>query len=188
MPLRNVPLRIVFIADAARAWDWCAAPTRQGLLESEDPRNRVRELSAGPWTRTALDLWLKDHTDLALPPEDILRRTGGWDRAINILWGKPRLSSAEILETGSHENVIDDLRQLRPAIKVLHAFNEIVTAGGEAEMLNEETLTSWDPNLTSDQIVCALAWAQLVGIIQPSKSGPELNPLIREALPLLAVA
>jgi hypothetical protein len=184
---RNVPTRVIFVADAARAWDWCGAPERQPLLEAEEPRSRVRELSAGPWSRTALDLWLKDHTDLALPPEDILIRTGGWDRAIYALGNGPKLSRGGPLDSAVLDNLIADLRQLRPAIQVLNALREIVAVGGDEEFVTESTLASWDANLTLEQVKHALAWGQLVGILQPSKSGLELNAFISEALPRLAV-
>ena len=184
-PPRHFATRVIFIANATRAWDWCGAPERQLFIDADDARTRVRELSAGPWSRTALDLWLKDHTDLALPPEDILSRTGGWDRAINALWSNPELSREGLLAPSARDDLIADLRQLRPAIQVLNAYREIVAVSGEGEVVNETTNASWDETLTLEQIKQALAWAQLVGIIQPSKSGLELNPFIRETLPRL---
>jgi hypothetical protein len=85
LPPRSAPTRAVFVADAARAWTWCGSDLRHPLLTAENPRGRVGELSAGPWSRTALDLWLKARSDFALPPEEILTRMGGWDRAIRAL-------------------------------------------------------------------------------------------------------
>jgi len=186
LPSRNVPTRLVFIADAARAWDWCGTPARQTLLEAEDPRARIGELSAGPWSRTALDLWLKEHTELALPPEDILVRTGGWDRAIHALRGNRALTSDGLLEPHAGADPLADLRLLRPAIQVLQDLQDVITASGEAELVNEDMLANWDETLTRAQIARALAWAQLIGALQPGRNGLELNPLLRVALPRLA--
>lgn len=186
LPPRSVPTRLVFIADAARAWDWCGAPGRQALLEAEDPRARVGELSAGPWSRTALDLWLKEHTELTLPPEEILARTGGWDRAIHALRRNSAFTSQDLIKPRTGPDPLADLQPLGPAMQVLQALQDILVASSDTELVNEQVIATWDDTLTRPQIACALAWAQLIGAVQPGRGGLELNPLLRAALPLLA--
>jgi hypothetical protein len=182
LPSHIVPTRIVFIADAARAWEWCGAPLRQSLLDAEDPRARVGELSAGPWTRTALDLWLKENTDLALPPEDILARTGGWDRAIHALRGRRASTSNDLLKSRAVVDALGDIRSLHDAVQVLSALNEVISASEAGEAVTADALANWDGTLTQEQIARALTWAQLTGAVQPGRAGLELNPLLRVAL------
>ena len=185
LPARNVPTRLVFVADAARAWEWCGAPLRQSLLEAEDPRARVGELSAGPWTRTALNLWLAENTDLALPPGDILAQTGGWDRAIHELRDRRASTSDDLLKSPAIVGALEDVRSLPDAVDVLKALDEVISASNEDDAVSAGTVANWDGTLTHEQIARAVTWAQLVGAVQPGLGGLELNPLLRMALPLL---
>ncbi len=185
LPPRNVPTRIVFIANADRAWAWCTSSERQSLLGAEDPRARVGELSAGPWSRTALDLWLKEHTELALPPQDILARTGGWDRAIFELRRNRAQTSEDLVRPRAESDPLADVVALDAVLPVLQALHEVTAATPDGEAITEDMLATWDRSITRGQVAHTFAWAHLVGAIQPGRGGPELNPLLRAALPRL---
>jgi hypothetical protein len=90
--------RVIFIANAARAWTWTAdVEDRTALLAGNDGSNPVVEMVVGPWSRTSLDLWLDTEDHIGLLPDwlinhrnDLLTGTGGWATMLERLAEAPR--------------------------------------------------------------------------------------------------
>ena len=78
--------RVIFIANAMRAWSWTQdLDARKSLLSGSKGRNPVVEMIVGPLSRMSLDLWLDTEDHIGLIPDwlinhrsHLLAGTGGW--------------------------------------------------------------------------------------------------------------
>lgn len=193
--------RVLFVANAAKAWQWTAdAESRNRLLSRQDG-TAVTELNAGPWSQDALTLWL-DVDDRAAQIPDwlnvdrvaLLKGTGGWETRLYQLWAqktKPGKMSADELaaelqaESSIGGDPFADIAKLDSVPTVLHALLEAEAARLPSEMIDAAMVAQLIPDWPPDVVAHVLRWAEVVGIATTGGEGLVLNSLVRAALPRL---
>lgn len=176
-------LRILFVADAARAWHWVADPRRAAVLEEGGPTHRVVELTAGAWSADDVSLWA-DGNAMGLPGGTILSATGGWDHLIQRL---ERLPAAErtaapkdlaerLMASGPDGDPLADLRTLPGVVPTLTALADCEAGRLDDEIVDAAVVSAYS-GLDEMEVAQTLAWAELTGLVT---RGPHGFVLARE--------
>lgn len=189
-------VRVVFIADAARAWDWVV---RRPDLRRDSP---ISEHGTGPLSRAALALWLSlDEAAQHLPgwcvgdPGAVLAATGGWTRLLPPLataapptnGGAGKLAEQLLAQGSDGVGLVDDIRALAGAERTL----AVVKAGQElrkADEVSDLALLTTAAAIMEHEAVAdgelgaGVEWALLVGAVTNGQYGYELNPALDAAL------
>jgi len=184
--------RVVFIADAARALAWAAAPERGSP--------GIEELTVGPWSRGGLLLWeATAQPACALPdwaqadPGPALAATGGWGpMLLRLAAERPPLPSdgeaalaAMLQAPADGVDPFADLGGQIDALRVLSALAMAEDTRQPHEVVNAALVAgAYD----GERLGAGLAWAELVGVVAHGEQGLVLNRLIRAALPRLREA
>lgn len=82
---KTTPIRIIFVADIPRAWNWVLDRQREAVLSESKANLRVLEMTAGPLARSDIDLWLANNNHFGMTPDDVVDVTGGWPLLIRQL-------------------------------------------------------------------------------------------------------
>ena len=198
---------VVFLADAARAWEWAPHGARYaGLIESKSELNVTAwELTAGPWSRASLSLWLTIKDQVGVLPDwllndldALLTTTGGWDCSIrSLVDAKEKLKNGTPLELAEQlqsvgkgrPDLLKDLVGLPDALRVLKAVADAADLRQDDDMIDAEFVHVATSRMEINTVIRGLAWGELVGVLSWGAHGFVLNPLMKSALPrLLAVA
>lgn len=170
-------LRVLFVADAARAWQWAGDPRRAAVLEEGDPALRVVELTAGPWSADDINLWA-DGNALGLPGGAILRATGGWDRLIQRL---ERLPAAErtappdslvrrLVTPGPDSDPLADLQGLPEVAPTLRALADCEAGRLDGEIVDAAAVAAYS-GLDEPDVKRVLEWAELTALVTRGAQG-----------------
>jgi uncharacterized membrane protein (UPF0127 family) len=178
------PLRVLFVADAKRAWNWVSDPDRQATLEEGGAGGRrVLELTAGPWNRVDVDLWIDSNT-LGMPVDAVVAATGGWDMLVDRFARLPahdRSAPSDkltriLLASKSDNDPLGDIRLIAPVPGILNALAECQQARLDDEVVDAQTVASYVGG-AHGEVERVLAWGELTGLIS---RGPHGLALCRE--------
>jgi hypothetical protein len=196
--------KVVFVADAAKAWAWTGdSDTRRNLITAPD-LNAVRELTVGPWSHDALRLWLTvEDRDGLLPDwlnnerDTLITGTGGWEGALHALLTDSRklvrctaheLASRLQQRDSSDEDLLGDIAALHDAIRMLDAVAQAEALSTPDEQVDMDLIVEAGDGLDLEVTRHGLDWAELVGAVAHGADGIILNNLLRAALPRLMAA
>ena len=202
--LSSVPaarrIRVVFVANAARAWAWVSEPTRREFLLSGSALP-VKELSVGPWSRESLNLWLELHDQYGRFPDrliadqaaPLLEATGGWVTMIKRLAAmgqrdppinaKPAALAAQLQSPDGQTDLLADIAEMPGLITVLGALTEAEELRRTDERVDGSLVKEAAAGVDGYLVERTLVWGELVGLISRGDHGLVLNPLVKAALP-----
>lgn len=178
------PVRVIFVADGAKAWAWVATePARQRLL-----RRGVTELAVKPWGESALRRWLDD-LGIALHDSEARReiadRTGAWPRPLRLFGEQCQAAShrwrehlvaleREMESTGTWFEALQVPSVAVPVLRVLAdyggamSFDEVMQLGA---------------NLEPERVNRALRWVDLMNYARTETGDRrQLNPVVGRIL------
>jgi hypothetical protein len=189
----NAPVRVMFIADAQRAWDWAGDRSRRQMLDIGDSHVRIVELTAGPWSRAALDLWLAMDNDMGMAPDPVLAATGGWDQLIVKLAKMPDRHGSQgpeglakrLLDPDKTGDPLSDLAPLPDVLATFRAMSDVEESRGATDIVDAQLIAAF-AETEAEVVSRALTWGELVGAISHDAHGLVLNPVLKLALPRLA--
>jgi hypothetical protein len=195
-------LRVIFVADAKRAWAWVAEPVRrESLLSGSAFSVPVAEVSIGPWSRDSLSLWLELNdqydrfpdwliADQAVP---LLKATGGWAATIKRLGAMSQRERAAKIDTAilaaqlqmpdGQTDLLGDIGAIPGAVTVLEALAEAEELRSGQERVDATLVKEAADGVDRGLVDQTLNWSELVGLASLSENGLVLNSLVKAALP-----
>jgi hypothetical protein len=196
--------KVVFVADAARAWSWTANRDIRHHLIAVPDLSALRELSVGPWSHDTLRLWLTvEDRDSLLPDwlnnerDTLLAATGGWEEALHAIFTNPQIldrCTADELASrlqqlnSSNGDLFDDIAVLPDAVRMLSAVAQAEDLRAPDEQVDIDLIVEAGDGLDPEATGHGLDWAELVGAVAHGPDGIILNKLLRGALPRLRSA
>jgi len=186
--------RVLFIADAKRAWSWAGDPRRRAALDNVAAEQRIVELTAGPWSRTDIDLWIANDRLGGMTTDAVLAVTGGWDMLLSALERLPERErragtplNERLLREGPHGDALVDIATLPEALRILHALADLEELRQGTDVIDAK-LVAEIAAADRREVEHALAWGELVGAVLRGQHGLVLQNEIRMAVRRLPAA
>ena len=183
------PIRVVFVADAARAARWVAHSERAAVLDDGGSTARVIEMTVGRLGQADIDQW-DGPQNLGQTGEWIVAATGGWDALIRRLEGLNRseragANAAEMagrLAQSGGGAISDVLAALPQMERVLSALRECADTRINDEVVDAATIAAYLETQEEDA-ARALALGEMLALIERGQHGLSLNEHAARALP-----
>ncbi|HCF60851.1 MAG TPA: hypothetical protein DFS52_22975, partial [Myxococcales bacterium] len=181
---RERVIRLVFVGDPLKAWQWLEYPERvRAQIESELGVERV-ELR--PWHETAVRSWL---SEVGFGPAGneagrgrLSEVTGNWGERLYRFGDRCREQAhrwPELLEELARETEVSTLAPLfelvPEALPALRALGEIGTLGTLEEVCDHSDIELQLARRTA-------SWAELLGYAHRDQAGWTIDPLVLRAL------
>lgn len=175
----RAPARVVFVADAMRAWHWVRDPGRAALLDGTSARDHTAELTVGTMGRSALDLWLREDNELGMTVDEVLARTGGWPALVARL----RTSPERPLRDGNMGD-LGHLLAAHPQIgTVMQGLIDAQSLRQDGDIVDMDFLMTLLPETVERSLADAVvAWGAFVGLVSRTAHGLALVPFAVELL------
>ncbi len=183
---KSLPLRVIFVADAARTWHWLGDPGRPNALCAGGPDRLVAELTAGPWSRTDVDLWIANDRLRGMTTDAALAATGGWGMLVEKLASQSERDRPAADQQARLEDALSDIAEIPAVNRVLRALAEVEALRGENDFVDERMVQDFAPSADAPDVARVLRLGEVLGVVLRGQHGltlrNELRPAFQQAL------